>query len=61
MKDYNVTDNVMQLRVPRSAVGMENFVSFNFKLSDNMQKEGDIMDFYLNGDVAPGGRFTFRF
>ncbi len=51
----------MQLRVPRSAVGMENFVSFNFKLSDNMQKEGDIMDFYLNGDVAPGGRFTFRF
>ena len=23
--------------------------------------EGDIMDFYLSGDVAPGGRFAFRF
>ena len=24
-----------------------------------MQNEGDIMDFYVNGDVAPGGRFNF--
>lgn len=28
---------------------------------DNMQADGDIMDFYLNGGVAPGGRFTFAF
>ena len=34
-------------------------VRFNFKLSDNMQTDGDVMDFYQNGDVAPGGRFTF--
>ena len=24
-----------------------------------MQDEGNIMDFYVNGDVAPGGRFNF--
>lgn len=36
-------------------------IHFNFKLSDNMQADGDIMDFYQNGDVAPGGRFMFEF
>lgn len=34
---------------------------FNFKWTDNTQNDGDIMDFYLNGDVAPGGRFKFAF
>ncbi len=24
-----------------------------------MQEDGNIMDFYVNGDVAPGGRFNF--
>lgn len=60
---YTVEDNIMQLCVPRSALGLENGdeVHFNFKLSDNMQADGDIMDFYQNGDVAPGGRFMFVF
>ena len=53
----------MQLCIPRSALGLSNGeeVHFNFKLSDNMQTDGDIMDFYQNGDVAPGGRFMFSF
>jgi hypothetical protein len=24
-----------------------------------MQKEGDVMDFYVSGDTAPFGRFNF--
>ncbi len=60
---YTVSGNVMQLSVPRSALGLEDGdeVHFNFKLSDNMQADGDILDFYQNGDVAPGGRFMFAF
>lgn len=60
---YTVNGNVMQLCVPRSALGLESGdeIHFNFKLSDNMQADGDIMDFYQNGDVAPGGRFMFAF
>ncbi len=60
---YTVSGNVMQLAVPRSALGLSSGeeVHFNFKLSDNMQTDGDIMDFYQNGDVAPGGRFMFAF
>lgn len=60
---YTVSGNVMQLSIPRSALGLDSSdeVHFNFKLSDNMQNDGDIMDFYKNGDVAPGGRFMFAF
>lgn len=60
---YSVSGNVMQLSVPRNALGLSQGeeVHFNFKLSDNMQTDGDIMDFYQNGDVAPGGRFMFTF
>ena len=57
--DYTVKGNVMVIRVPRDAIGMTDDVCFNFKLSDNMQADGDILDFYKNGDVAPGGRFMF--
>lgn len=59
---YTVNGNVMQVSVPRSALGLTgDEVHFNFKLSDNMQADGDVMDFYQNGDVAPGGRFMFVF
>lgn len=63
MAAYTVSGNVMQVSVPRSALGLSagDEVHFNFKLSDNMQTDGDIMDFYQNGDVAPGGRFMFAF
>ncbi len=59
--EFAVNGNVLQFAVERQALGLTgDEVKFNFKWSDNMQKE-DIMDFYTNGDVAPGGRFTFVF
>lgn len=59
--DYSVSGKVLQIAVPRSALGLTDSLSFNFKWSDNMQADGDIMDFYTNGDVAPGARFMFAF
>jgi len=58
---YVVQGNVMQLMVKRSILGLQNKedFEFDFKWSDNMQQDGNIMDFYVNGDVAPGGRFNF--
>lgn len=59
---YSVNGNVLQIEVPREMLGFKNKpLNFNFKWSDNMQEDGDIMDFYLNGDVAPGGRLCFAF
>ena len=52
----------MQLKIKRSDLGFKKgAIKLNFKWSDNMQTDGDIMDFYVSGDVAPGGRFNFAY
>jgi hypothetical protein len=33
----------------------------NSKWVDNLQYASDVMDFYTSGDVAPEGRFPYRF
>ncbi len=40
--------------------GQKGELNFEFKWSDNMQDE-DPMDWYVNGDVAPGGRFNYLY
>ena len=57
--DYAVDGNRMEIRIPRSLLKLDGALNFEFKWSDNMQEEGNIMDFYVNGDAAPGGRFNF--
>ncbi len=58
--DMSVSGNRMMLRIPRELLGMKDAaLDFEFKWSDNMQEEGNLMDFYVNGDVAPGGRFNY--
>ena len=54
-----VQGNEMTVIVPARTLGLRDTIRFNFKLSDGMQTDGDVMDFYKNGDVAPGGRFMF--
>ena len=38
-----------------------NPLDLEFKWTDNVPGSGDILDFYLHGDVAPGGRFNYRY
>ncbi len=61
---YRVQGNALQLSIPRELLGFPRdraAVSFDFKWADNLQHPGDIMDFYKSGDVAPEGRFRFRY
>lgn len=58
--DYAVEGNALSVAVPRELLPLPK-LRFGFKWSDNMQDENDILDFYQNGDVAPGGRFCFVF
>jgi hypothetical protein len=59
---YRVAGNQLQLSIPRAALGLKDGpVTLNFKWSDNIQHSGDITDFYISGDVAPEGRFVFRY
>ena len=61
---YRVSGRELHLAIPRVALQLPLGtapVAFNFKWADNIQKPGDIMDFYLSGDVAPEGRFQYRY
>jgi hypothetical protein len=62
--DFRVIGNELQLTIPRAALGLEEGstrLALDFKWADNMQKPGDITDFFLSGDVAPEGRFNYRY
>jgi len=60
--NFKFQGNKMHLAVPRKILGLATDpLIFDFKWADNIQKPGDIMDFYVSGDVAPAGRFRYRF
>lgn len=57
---YCVKDRFVVVRIPRNALGIApGAIDMEFKWNDNMQEEGNLMDFYVNGDTAPGGRFNY--
>ncbi len=61
---YRVVGREMQIAIPRVALGLTDSqpaLSLDFKWADNLQAPGDIMDFYSSGDVAPEGRFRYRY
>ena len=61
---YRVKGNEIQIAIPRRALGLKlgtSALALDFKWVDNCQHPGDIMDFYLSGDVAPIARFNYRY
>ncbi len=61
---YRVDGNELHLAISREALGLppgSTRVALDFKWADNLQRPGDIMDFYTSGDVAPEGRFNYRY
>ena len=59
---FRVESNRMELAVPKRLLGLSaEVVDIEFKWIDNVPASGDIMDFYTYGDVAPGGRFSYRY
>ena len=66
---YRVNGKTMMVEIPKSALGLSgNDYTINFSWTDNVHDEGDyskfsgdILDFYLSGDVAPGARFKFSY
>lgn len=58
---YKVSGNRMEIAIPRSSLEIENKdeVNIRFKWIDNIQLEGDVLKFYVDGDAAPNGRFYY--
>ena len=57
--EYAFSGNQLEIKVPLKSLGIEGKPNIEFKWSDNMQEDGNIMDFLLHGDVAPAGRFNY--
>lgn len=60
---FNINGKTLVIKIKRSLLGVpdDKLLNIEFKWSDNMQEDGNIMDFYVNGDVAPGGRFNYPY
>ena len=57
---FAVKENRMELGIPKKILRLDGTkVDIEFKWNDHMQETGNIMDFYVNGDTAPGGRFNY--
>ncbi len=61
---YAVKGNVLTVCIPKTMLGIpadEMTFEFGFKWTDNtgVSADGDIMKWYVNGDVAPVGRFNY--
>lgn len=58
--EFRTYGDKLVIKIPRKDLGLSSGpLDFEFKWNDNMQEEGNIMDFYVNGDTAPGGRFNY--
>ena len=59
--DYAVNNNKLEFEILRDVLNLavDKKIDIEFKWNDNMQEVGNIMDFYVNGDTAPGGRFNY--
>ena len=60
MCDYSVKGNVMRIRISRSQLALpQGAFSLGIKVADNLQKDFDVAEFYVNGDAAPIGRMRY--
>lgn len=67
--EYTVDGRYMTVKIAKSDLNLTgNDYTINFTWTDNVHDEGDytrftgnILDFYISGDVAPGGRFKFSY
>jgi hypothetical protein len=61
---FAVAGNELHLAIPRQLLGLDpdkGPLAFDFKWADNVPPSGDILDFITQGDVAPNGRFKYRY
>ncbi len=58
-----VEGDQLMVSIPRKLLGLDTSkpLSLQFKWHDNMQVEGDIMEFTVSGDAAPNDRFNYLY
>ena len=59
--DYAQKFNQLEIRIPRTLLGVKDALNFGFKCQDNTKSENNILDFWVNGDAAPAGRAIYHY
>lgn len=60
--NYSIQGQIMQICIPRSKLGInKKTFSINFKVADSIEKEDDIMDYYVSGESVPLGRLSYSY
>lgn len=57
--EYAVNGNMMTVKLPKQLIGYTG--ELEFKWTDNIEQNGDIMLFYTEGNSAPVGRFNYLY
>ena len=58
---YTVQGNVMQVSIPRAALGLTDGGDFYFKVADGVTDTDEIMDYYSTGRSMPLGRLSYLY
>ncbi len=58
---YKLLRNELMIAIPRNILGETGDIDIEFKWHDNGVDDGNVLDFYVNGDTAPVGRFNYRY
>lgn len=57
---FDVSGKELMITIPLMHLGLNSSsLDLEFKWSDNMQFDDDPLDWYVNGDAAPGARFNY--
>ncbi|MFI4911944.1 MAG: hypothetical protein ACIAQZ_09790 [Sedimentisphaeraceae bacterium JB056] len=60
---YSYSGNEIEITIARNLINQDGRrdIEFDFHWVDNIQNEGDIAEFAVNGDSAPNRRFNYRY
>jgi len=60
--DYTIKDNYIQFKIPRTDLKITSrSFKLYFKAADSVEKQNDIMDYYVTGSVVPVGRLSYLY
>lgn len=59
--DINLCGSVLNVRIPRAALGMSGSDTFYFKVADDIGDPSQIMNYYTSGSSLPLGRLSFQY
>lgn len=58
---YFMSGNILQVKIPKEALGIEGNANIYFKVADGIEHPEDITDYYVSGRSLPMGRLSCRY